>query len=128
LLLLGGVQKELAALEATVSHEEVLDLQRRVEHVRVADKIVDYLLELARETRASKEFLLGVSTRGVQNFLRAAQAMALCEGRDYVVPDDLQRLAGPVLSHRVVLKGGATTLEACREAVQAIVRRVAVPI
>ncbi len=128
LLLTGGVQDNLAGLEATVSRDEVLELQRQVEEVRVADKIVDYLLELAHETRSSQQFLLGVSTRGVQNYLRAAQAMALCEGRDCVVPDDLQRLAGPVLSHRVVLKGGATTLEACREAVKGIVRRIAVPI
>ncbi|MCP4205052.1 MAG: MoxR family ATPase [bacterium] len=128
LLLTGGVQDKLAGLEATVSRDEVLELQRRVEEVRVADKIADYLLELARETRSSQQFLLGVSTRGVENYLRAAQAMALCEGRDCVVPDDLQRLAGPVLSHRVVLKGGATTLEACREAVKGIVRRIAVPI
>ena len=104
LLLMGGVQDTLADLEATVSRDEVLELQRRVERVHVADKIADYLLELAHGTRSSKQFLLGVSTRGVQNFLRAAQAMALCEGRDFVVPDDLQRLAGPVLSHRVVLK------------------------
>jgi len=128
LLLMGGVQDTLADLEATVSRDEVLKLQRRVERVHVADKIADYLLELAHGTRSSKQFLLGVSTRGVQSFLRAAQAMALCEGRDYVVPDDLQRLAGPVLSHRVVLKGGATTLESCREAVEGIVRRVAVPL
>jgi MoxR-like ATPase len=128
LLLMGGVQTKLADLEATVSREEVLELQRRVEQIGVADKIADYLLDLVHETRSSQQFLLGVSTRGVENYLRAAQAMALCEGRDCVVPDDLQRLAGPVLSHRVVLKGGATTLEACREAVTGIVRRVAVPI
>lgn len=128
LLLMGGVQDKLAALEATVTRDELLELQRSVERVRVADKMADYLLDLARETRSCKEFLLGISTRAVQNFLRAAQAMALCEGRDCVVPDDLQRLAGPVLAHRVVLKGGATSLEGCREAVKGIVRRVAVPV
>lgn len=128
LLLTGGVGDKLAGLTATVSRDEVLELQANVDRVLVADKLADYLLELAAETRSSNEFLLGVSTRGVQSFLRAAQAMALCEGRDCVVPDDLQRLAGPVLAHRVVLKGGATTLEACREAVKEILRRVPVPL
>ena len=128
LLLSGGVRDRLGDLTATVSRDEVLELQGRVDQIKVADKIAEYLLELAEQTRTSQQFLLGVSTRGVQNFLRAAQAMALCEGRDCVVPDDIQALAGPVLAHRVALKGGATTLEACREAVEGIVRRVPVPV
>lgn len=128
LLLSGGTQQNLADMQPTVSREEVLELQAAVDQVKVSDKIVDYLLELVEHTRSSKEFLLGVSTRGVQNYLRAAQAMALCEGRDFVIPDDLQQLARPVLSHRVVLKSGSATLEASREAVSGVVRRVPVPL
>ena len=128
LLLDGGVDGELAAIRPTLSGEELLDLQARVEQVRVAPKIADYVLDLASRTRDSGEFLLGVSTRGVQNLLRAAQAMALCEERDFVIPDDVQRLAVPVLSHRVVLKGTAVSLAAGREAVANLVSEVSVPV
>ena len=66
---------------------------------------------LAEATRRGGEFLLGVSTRGAQGLYRAAQALALCEGRSYAVPDDVQRLAAPVLAHRVVLRRGSTDLD-----------------
>ena len=74
--------------------EGLLDLQERVARVRVADKLADYMLSLAEATRHGGDFLLGVSTRGLQSLFRAAQALALCEGRGYAIPDDVQRLAG----------------------------------
>jgi MoxR-like ATPase len=128
LLLSGGVEGVLNEIEPAISREELVELQKRVEAVKATEKIVDYILTLAEESRTSRDFLLGISTRGVQNLLRAAQAMALCEGRDYVIPDDVQGSAIPVLSHRVVLKGGSATLAAGREAVEALIRRVAVPL
>ena len=70
-----------------------VELQRRVAGVRVADKLADYILTLAEATRRSEEFALGVSTARRQDLFRAAQAMALCEGRDFAVPDDVQRTA-----------------------------------
>jgi MoxR-like ATPase len=128
LLLSGGVEGVLNEIEPAISREELVELQKRVEAVKATAKIVDYILALAEESRTSRDFLLGISTRGVQNLLRAAQAMALCEGRDYVIPDDVQGSAIPVLSHRVVLKGGSATLAAGREAIEALIRRVAVPL
>ena len=128
LLLSGGVDDVLANIEPAISREEILDLQRRVEEIVASEKLVDYILSLARETRGSADYQLGVSTRGVQNLLRAAKAMALCEGRGFVVPDDVQNMAVPVLSHRVVLNGGSATLVASREAIEGLVRRVPVPV
>ncbi|MEE8138211.1 MAG: AAA family ATPase [Thermoanaerobaculia bacterium] len=128
LLLTGGVGGLMESLEPVVAREELLHLQRRAEEVRVAEKLADYVLTLAEATREGSAFLLGVSTRGVQNLYRAAQAMALCEGRPYVVPDDVQRVTPAVLAHRVVLQHGGGGLEATREAIERVVASVPVPV
>jgi MoxR-like ATPase len=128
LLLSGGVDELLEELRPAISREELLALQGRVREVRVAEKLADYILTLADSTRRGGEFLLGVSTRGVQGLYRASQALALCEGRDYVVPDDVQRLAPSVLSHRVVLKRGAGGIDAARAALGRLVAALPVPV
>jgi MoxR-like ATPase len=128
LLLSGGVEETLEALEPVVSREEVLQLQRRASGVRIADKLADYILTLAEATRSSSSFMLGVSTRGVQNLYRASQAMALCEGRPYAVPDDVQRVVTSVLAHRVLLKNGSQGLEAARQALARVIDTTPVPI
>ncbi len=128
LLLSGGIEGLLEDMEPAVSLEEVVHLQERATQIKVAEKLADYILSLAEATRESAEFLLGVSTRGVQNLYRAAQAMALCEGRSYVIPDDVQTVAGAVLAHRVVLKGGSGSLEAGRSALERVVASVPVPL
>jgi MoxR-like ATPase len=128
LLLSGGVDSELETTEPAVGREEILDLQKQVDGISATEKLVDYILSLVQETRESGDYQLGVSTRGVQNLLRASQATALCEGRTFVIPDDVQRMAVPVLAHRVVLTGGSATLVASREAIAALVRRVPVPV
>ena len=115
-------------LEPVLDEQELLDLQAKVGEVQVAVKLADYLLNLADETRRSADFVLGISTRGVQSLYRATQAMALCEGRSYAIPDDVQRLAPAVLAHRVVLKGGDSGLSATREAVRRVIARTAVPV
>lgn len=128
LLVSGGVGRVLEVLQPVVSRQEVLRLQARTEEVRVADKLADYILSLAEATRDSAQFVLGVSTRGVQNLYRATQAMALCEGRPYAIPDDVQRVAAQVFAHRVLLKNGGGGLEAARHAVARVVESVPVPV
>jgi MoxR-like ATPase len=128
LLLSGGVEALLEHLQPVVSGETLLDLQEQVGRIRVADKLADYMLALAEATRTSQEFLLGVSTRALQSLYRAAQALAFCEGRSYVVPDDVQRLAVPVLAHRILLKRGVGTLDQSRSAIQRVVAGIPVPL
>lgn len=84
-----------------VSREEVLLLQRAAASVAVDDSIVEYLLAFVEKTRSHAGLALGVSPRGAQMIYRAAQAMALLEGREYVVPDDVKRVILPVCAHRV---------------------------
>ncbi len=128
LLLTGGVRDLLEGLEPTLAEDELRHLQELVPRVQVAEKLADYILTIATQTRRSPDFLLGVSTRGVQSLFTAAQALALVEGRDYAVPDDVRQLAPAVLAHRVSLKGGASGLDVAREAIERVVHSIAVPL
>jgi MoxR-like ATPase len=128
LLLSGGVEELLEQLTSVLSRDELLDLQQRCREVTVTEKLADYMVSLAEATRQDGELLLGVSTRGIQGLYRAAQAMALAEGRGYAVPDDVQRLAVPVLAHRVILKRSGGDLDSARRAIERVVRAVPVPV
>jgi len=69
----------------------------------VDEALVDYMLAIVEKTRTHESFSLGVSPRGAQALYRATQALAMLEGRDYALPDDVKRLVVPVFAHRVVI-------------------------
>ncbi|MCU0292661.1 MAG: MoxR family ATPase [Thermoanaerobaculaceae bacterium] len=106
LLRRGGVEDELEALAPVLDEGEMVELQARARAVRIAPQLLEYLLELVQRTRKHPSLALGVSTRGALALQRASQALALVEGREYVIPDDIARLAVPVLAHRMLLAGG----------------------
>jgi len=89
-------------LEPVATAEEIIALQEAVPQVHVARPVQQYIVDLARATRSAEGVDLGVSPRGTLALLRAAQALAAVRGRDYVLPDDVQHLARPVLAHRLV--------------------------
>jgi MoxR-like ATPase len=93
--------------ERVLGADEVLHLQAMVHRVTVDESLVDYMLAIVEKTRAHDSLALGVSPRGSQGLYRAAQALALVEGRDFAIPDDIKRLAGPVFAHRVVVNARA---------------------
>jgi MoxR-like ATPase len=104
-------------LQAVLTREELLESIARVRRVRVDEALVEYVLDFLEATRKGGRFLLGASPRAGLGWQRAAQALALVEGRDYCIPDDVKRLALPVLAHRVVPAptlgaGGAVALGA----------------
>ena len=86
--------------------EEVLALQEEAGRVTMDDALTDYLMAIVTATRSRPDLDLGVSTRGAVFLYRAAQAMALVEGRTYCLPDDVKRLVIPVFAHRVVVNPG----------------------
>ena len=90
-------------LAPVLSAQDVLELQRRIEHVHVDDSVGEYLLAIVQATRQSELLSLGVSTRGALALNNAAKALALVRGRDFCLPDDIKELAPIVLSHRVML-------------------------
>jgi len=104
LLRSGGAQDALEHLQPVLEEQEVRDLQAQVSTIHVSESLVDYLMTIVHTTRNHAEVALGVSTRGSLTFFKACQAMAMAVGRDYVVPEDVKRLAAPVLSHRIVMK------------------------
>jgi len=128
LLLSGGVENVLDGLQPVLAREGLMELQARARRVHVAEKLADYMLALAEVTRSGGDFLLGISTRGAQSLYRAVQALALCEGRGYAIPDDVQRLAAPVLAHRVILKRGSSDLDSARRAIERVVAATPVPV
>ena len=94
-------------LEPVVSQDEMVALQRSVKQVRVERSVAEYMVDIVHETRLDPRLKLGVSPRGSLMFFRASQAAAFSDGRDYVLPDDVQRLARYVLPHRLILTSKA---------------------
>lgn len=92
------------AVPTVCTAEEILSLQARVEQVRCDDSILDYILAIVERTRTHEALILGVSPRGSQALFRAAQSRAMLHGRDYLIPDDVKRLAIPVFGHRIVVQ------------------------
>lgn len=92
----------LDSLERVLTAEDIRDLRARARGVHIEDWIRDYLITLVTSTRQNDMFRTGVSPRAGQHLLRAAQARALMEGRDYVLPEDVRDLVLPVFAHRLV--------------------------
>lgn len=118
----------LDELQPVLSQEEVMTLQEMVRKIRVEEVVSHYMVEIVRQTREDARLKLGVSPRGSLMLFRACQAAALAAGRDYVLPDDVQRLAPYVLPHRIIMTpksryGGVST----KEIVAEILGRVKVP-
>jgi MoxR-like ATPase len=120
------------AVDAVLAPAELLECQQLVEQVRFDDALVDYLLAIVEHSRNHDSLSLGVSPRGAQALYRASQALALVEGRDFVVPDDIKRLAIPVCAHRVVVHSraalAARSTEASERILAEILDRVPVPL
>ena len=101
------VGSPLDELSPVVEVDELIAMQRLSRTVRVAPPLEEYLVEVVRATRAHPAVELGASPRGSLALYRSAQALAAIEGRAYVLPDDVKRLAPAVLGHRLILAAGA---------------------
>lgn len=94
-------------LRTVLSPEQVLQLQKRIDEVTVAEDILDDLMEIVQRTRTSPRLRMGVSPRGGIALHRAARAYALTRGRTYLIPSDVRDLVVPCLAHRVMPAGGS---------------------
>jgi MoxR-like ATPase len=88
---------------AVVGPEDVVRVQELADSVHVAEEVFDYILALAAYTRQHRRVYLGASPRAGLALLRAAKALALVRGRDFVLPDDVKLLAPLVLPHRIMM-------------------------
>jgi MoxR-like ATPase len=96
-------QHPLDNLQPVADANTIVELQNAVEQVTIEDSVMRYLLRIVSETRHHPAVRLGVSTRGSLQFSRIVRARALMQGRNFAVPEDVKRLAQPVLAHRLVL-------------------------
>jgi MoxR-like ATPase len=94
----------LQNLQPVMNAGDILALQDWAAHVRVDDRLMNYTLDIVEATRKHQLLEVGVSPRGTQALIRAAQALALLHDRTYVIPDDIKSLAVPVCAHRLVNK------------------------
>lgn len=103
ILLRFGSEDPLESLEAVTDPDEIRALQMERHTIRVEDSVRRYIIEIARATRAHPEIDLGASPRATLALYQSAQAWAGIRGRDYVLPDDVKVLVGPVLVHRLMI-------------------------
>lgn len=119
-------------LAPVLSSAELLRLQEQAGQVAVDDSLVDYMLAIVEKTRCHESLALGVSPRGSQALYRAAQALALVEGREYAIPDDIKRLVVPVFAHRIAINARTSlsqrSTEQSERTLQEIMTLVEVPL
>ena len=122
-------KKPMEELRPICTSSDILRLQQEVEGVHASREVRAYISAIAAASRRSGALQLGVSTRAAISLLRASQARALLEGRDYVAPEDVQRMAEPVLAHRLVLSAEARMRNMTAERVLAgVMQGVQVPV
>jgi len=123
-ILRNGEREIVSPVPGGLVADDVLQLQDAVRLVTVDEAIVDYMLAIVERTRSHESLALGVSPRGSQALFRATQALALVEGRDYAVPDDVKRLATPLFAHRVVINTRTTLVQRKADAAERIIEEI----
>ncbi|MGH7302145.1 MAG: AAA family ATPase [Candidatus Rokuibacteriota bacterium] len=91
-------------LAPCVSIDDMLMVRRRAASVRMSDELKRYAVDVVRATRAANGIQLGASPRASLALMKAAQALALSEGREFVIPEDVREMAVPVIAHRMVIE------------------------
>ena len=122
----------LESVRAVMNEADVSELQRLASEVRVDDALVEYLLNIVELTRQNETIELGISPRGTLALFRSAQALALIEGRDFCIADDVKRLVLPVFAHRIIVNSRSTNLKhksrESEQLLQEILQKVGVPV
>ena len=121
-------ENPLENAKTVVTREEVLELQKEVQEIYVADQVLDYVADLAEATRKHVLITLGLSPRGTLALVRMAKAAAYMKERDYVIPKDVQEVFKDVAAHRMILDSKARYQEkSAREILSEILADVAEP-
>ncbi len=130
LQMLNMLQREhpVQQLRPVATAAELIACQQQVREIHVDDKVRQYLLQIVHDTRECEDLALGGSPRASIALFRSAQAMAAIRGRNYVLPDDVKRIAPPVLTHRLILKPESRLRKITTEhVVNEVIAEIAVP-
>jgi MoxR-like ATPase len=118
----------LDGLGACVSLEETLALRRAAQAVRISPELKRYVVDLVAATRSAPGVQLGASPRGSLALMKAAQAVALFDGLEFVTPDHVQEMAAPVMAHRIVLEPQARfSGQTPRRVVEELIQKLPAP-
>ncbi|RLF80117.1 magnesium chelatase [Thermococci archaeon] len=122
-------REEFWEVEPIVTHEELLELMKKVKKVEASDEMIEYIYAIVSKTRSDERLLFGASPRAGEHLLYAAKASAFLDGRDYIIPDDVKKVAPAVLAHRILLKA-EYELEGVRtkDVILEVLRETAVPV
>ena len=99
------LQSPLDFLDPVCTGQDILEAQKQVAQVRVSQPVAAYMVSLAGATRRHEKIRLGISPRGVIALMRASQAKAAMDGREYVLPDDVKAVFVDVSAHRIICRG-----------------------
>ena len=117
----------LETLSSVVSEEELMPLIAEVKEVKYTDEVLSYLLHVVRATREDEEITMGVSPRGSIALFRASQVSAAFDGRDYMMPEDVKKMAPYVLNHRIVCED-AYGVSSAMSKIEELLTKVPVPL
>lgn len=116
-------------IEAVMSVNDIVTMQKQVNNVSVDEKIKDYIVNIADFSRNNKNLSLGISPRGSIALFKAAKAMAFINERDYVIPDDVKAIAIEVLAHRIMFSAsGRANFTDEKEFIEFVLQNVEVPV
>ncbi|MFP4021171.1 MAG: AAA family ATPase [Halanaerobium sp.] len=123
------LQHPVEKLEAVMTDQEFIELQSDVKKVHVDQKLRKYIVELVNQSRKHSDLELGASPRGSIALMKMAQAWAVVNERDYIIPDDIKEIAASVLAHRLIIKSKSRLRGADKEKIiNEIVKRTEVPV
>jgi len=122
-----GKEDPLETLIAVMNGEEFLQMKKAISEVFVHEAIEEYLACIAAATRNNSKIILGVSTRGTIALLHCVKAYAALSGRNYCIPDDVKKLAVPVLAHRLQISYGYQQGREAENIMEEILKEVPVP-
>lgn len=116
-------------LREVVTQEGLREAQRLVKTVKVSEAIKAYIVDLSRATRQLDRIRVGLSLRGLLAMMKAAQAVAAMEGRNYIIPDDVKEVIYDIGLHRLICKSYSTltSYSKNREILEQIIKKVSVP-
>ncbi len=123
---LGNIEESVR--EPVASEQDVIYMRHEVNNVKISQAIAGYVTDITRKTRSAGEIILGASPRATVALIKASQAIAYIAGRDYIIPDDVKRIAADVLTHRMIYAPSAfRDRQSEYEFVEEIVSEIKVP-
>lgn len=121
------IRHPIEDISQVIGGEDLREMQKKVKEVHVDSAVREYIVSLVQETRKDAHLYLGASPRGSLALFKCAQAVAAMEDRDYVIPDDVKRIAVGALAHRMISRSDGVMGKASIEILREILQKVSVP-